>query len=222
MISGQNLFYHQKSTTGRANEGRTASRTMAPTTARMSMRHAARRPAFRWYSAAVVSSSAAAPVSTATEEMLSSMLSRDRREYGLLNAVRWIIYRSWSLVGSPKYQGPGISPPAHGYPFQSLGSQLPAPGLAIPDRPIRAAKADSVVAELVFVPVALVRVRRDYGPRPQPPTLRLGQPCVVSRRSLAVRVGKQPTTSADHAKSSEAPSFGAAIMQPNQNLAEQV
>ena len=39
------------------------------------MRQSARRPARRWYSCAVVSSSAAPAVSTAIEEILDSMLS---------------------------------------------------------------------------------------------------------------------------------------------------
>ncbi len=39
------------------------------------IRHAALRAALRWYSAAVVSSSEAREVSTATEDMLDSILS---------------------------------------------------------------------------------------------------------------------------------------------------
>ena len=47
------------------------------TTTKTSMRHSARRPARRWYSCAVVSSSAAPAVSTAMEEIFDSMLSGD-------------------------------------------------------------------------------------------------------------------------------------------------
>jgi hypothetical protein len=45
------------------------------TMTRMMSRHAARRPALRWYSCAVVSSSAADVVWSATLTMLDSMLS---------------------------------------------------------------------------------------------------------------------------------------------------
>lgn len=53
----------------------TASSTIHTTTTSTIIRHAALRPALRWYSDAVVSSSEAPPVSTAIEEMFDSMLS---------------------------------------------------------------------------------------------------------------------------------------------------
>jgi hypothetical protein len=53
----------------------TAVRTTASTTARINIRQSMRRPAFRWYSCAVVSSSAAEEVFCATLLMLDSMLS---------------------------------------------------------------------------------------------------------------------------------------------------
>ena len=60
---------------------------MATTKARIRSRQAARRPAFLWYSAAVVSSSAAPPVSTATEEMFDSMLSARLGQYAYERGV---------------------------------------------------------------------------------------------------------------------------------------
>jgi hypothetical protein len=53
----------------------TARRTTQTTTTSMTIRHAARFPALRWYAAAVVSSLAAASVSAATECTFASMLS---------------------------------------------------------------------------------------------------------------------------------------------------
>ena len=62
----------QRATTRRI---RTARSTTAITTISTIMRHSARRPARRWYSCAVVSSSAAPAVSTSIEDMFDSMLS---------------------------------------------------------------------------------------------------------------------------------------------------
>lgn len=54
---------------------RTAKRTTATTTINTNIRQIALRPARRWYSWAVVNSSAAPAVSTAIEDILDSMLS---------------------------------------------------------------------------------------------------------------------------------------------------
>ena len=54
---------------------RTAKSTTATTTINTNIRQIALRPALRWYSWAVVSSSAAPAVSTAIEDILDSMLS---------------------------------------------------------------------------------------------------------------------------------------------------
>ena len=59
---------------------RTAKRTTTTTTISTNIKHIALRPVFRWYSWAVVNSSAAPAVSTAMEEMLDSMLSKQRHK----------------------------------------------------------------------------------------------------------------------------------------------
>lgn len=65
---------------------RTASKTTATTMMSMIISHSLRRPALRWYSCAVVSSSAADDVWTPTEVMLLSILSEGvRRRRQLLN-----------------------------------------------------------------------------------------------------------------------------------------
>ena len=98
-------------------EGLTASKTTAVTITRTIIRHAALRPALRWYSAAVVNSSAAEDVSTATEDTLVSILSEygeERRSIHGLGLIQGKAHLTFRPVDGQGYPNRGIFLQVHG------------------------------------------------------------------------------------------------------------